>query len=207
MGIKERRLTEREQIRKKIFDAASDIIIAEGFEKLSIRKIADRIEYSPGVIYNYFKDKNEIVKLIIEENVQRICDSMLSLELQKMKPKAALELGLTKFATVILENRQQYKAIMLSGINLSLLREDNSETNGLRELLINVLSTGKDSGVFDIRNEEIAAMLLIAAIFGLINTIVQEKLEDEKMQAMLIESHVEILVRGVSKSAKRSPGY
>ncbi len=199
MGIKERRLAEREQIRKKIFDAASEIIIAEGFEKLSIRKIADRIEYSPGVIYNYFKDKNEIVKLIIEENVQRICDTMLSLELQKMKPKAALERGLTKFATVILENRQQYKAIMLSGINLSLLREDNSETKGLRELLINVLSTGKNSGIFDIRNEEIAAMLLIAAIFGLINTIVQEKLEDEKLLAMLIESQVEILVRGVSK--------
>jgi AcrR family transcriptional regulator len=199
MGIKERRLAEREQIKKKIFDAASDIIIAEGFEKLSIRKIADRIEYSPGVIYNYFKDKNEIIKLIIAENIQRICDSMLSLELQKMDPKAALELGLTKFATAMLENRQQYKAIMLSGINLSLFREDNSETNRLRGLLINVLSIGKNSGVFDVRNEGITSMLLIAAIFGLINTLVQEKLEDEQMQAMLIKSHVEILVRGVSK--------
>ena len=199
MGIKERRLAEREQIKKKIFDAASDIIIAEGFEKLSIRKIADRIEYSPGVIYNYFKDKNEIIKLIISENLQRICDFMLSLELQKMKPKAALELGLTKFATAMLENRQQYKAIMLSGMNLSLFKEDNSETNELRGLLINVLSIGKNSGVFDIRNEEIASMLLIAAILGLINTLVQEKIENEQMQAMLIESHVEILVRGVSK--------
>ncbi len=199
MGVKERRLAEREQTKKRIFDAASDIIIAEGFEKLSIRKIADRIEYSPGVIYNYFKDKNEIVKLIIAENIQRICNSMTSLELQKMKPKAALEQGLTKFATAMLENRQQYKVIMLSGMNLSLFRENNSATNELKELLINVLSTGKNTGVFDIRNEGIAAMLLIAAMFGLINTLVQEKLEDEQMQAMLIESHVEILVRGVSK--------
>ncbi len=199
MGIKERRLVEREQIKKKIFDAASDTIIDEGFEKLSIRKIADRIEYSPGVIYNYFEDKNEIIKIIITENVKRICDSMLSLELQKMKPKAALELGLTKFATAMLENRQQYKAIMLSGMNLSLFREDNSETNGLRGLLINVLSAGKNSGVFEIRDEGITSMLLIAAIFGLINTLVQEKVEDEQMQSMLIESHVEILVRGVSK--------
>ncbi len=199
MGIKERRSAEREQTKKRIFDAASDIIIAEGFEKLSIRKIADRIEYSPGVIYNYFKDKNEIVKLIIAENIQRICNSMTSLELQEMQPKTALEQGLTKFATAMLENRQQYKAIMLSGMNLSLFREDNSATNELKELLINVLITGKNTGVFDIRNEGIAAMLLIAAMFGLINTLVQEKLEDEKMQAMLIESHVEILVRGVSK--------
>lgn len=199
MGIKERRSMEREQIRKKIFDAASEIIIVEGFEKLSIRKIAEKIEYSPGVIYNYFKDKNDIVNRIIAENIHRICDSILSLELQKMNPKTALELGLTKFATAMLENRQQYKAIMLSGINLSLFREDASEINRLRELLINVLKTGKNSGVFDMRNEEITSMLLIASIFGLINTIVQEKIEDEQMLAILIESHVNLLVRGVSK--------
>lgn len=199
MGIKERRFAERELVKKKIFDAASDIIIEEGFEKLSIRKIADRIEYSPGVIYNYFKDKNEIIKLIITENIQRICDSILSLELPKLEPKAALELGLTKFATTMLVNRQQYKAIMLSGMNLSLYRADNSETYGLKELLINVLSNGRTSGVFDIQNEEITAMLLIASIFGLINTLIQEMAEDEQMQEVLIENLVGILVRGVSK--------
>lgn len=197
MGIKERRSVEREQIRKKIFDAASEIIV-EGFEKLSIRKIAERIEYSPGIIYNYFKNKNDIVNLIITENIQRISDSLLSLELQKMDPKTALELGLTKFTMAMLENRQQYKAIMLSGMNLSLFRGGASEANELRELLIKVLKSGKNSGVFDIQNEEITSMLLIASIFGLINTIVQEKLEDEQMLTILIENHVNLLVRGVS---------
>lgn len=199
MGIKERRIAEREQIRKKIFDAASDIIIDEGFEKLSIRKIANKIEYSPGVIYNYFKDKNEIIKLIITENIQRICDSMLSLNIQEMEPKVALKIGFTKFATAMLENSQQYKAIMLSGMNLSLFKEDNSKIDELRGLLINVLSNGKKFDVFDIQNEEITSMLLIASVFGLINTLIQEKINDERTQSMLIEKEVEILVRGVSK--------
>lgn len=199
MGIKERRVAEREHIRKKIFDAASDIIITEGFEKISIRKIANKIEYSPGVIYNYFKDKDEIVKLIIAENIQRICDSMLSLNIQKMEPKTAVELGLTKFATAMLENSQQYKAIMLSGMNLLLFKEDSSDIDELRGLLIKVLNKGKTSGIFDIQNEEITSMLLIAAIFGLINTLIQEKIEDEITQSMLIEKEVEILVRGISK--------
>jgi len=61
-----------------------------------------------------------------------------------------------------------------------------------------VLKIGKNSGVFDIRNEEITSMLLIASIFGLIYTIVQEKIEDEQMLAILIESHVNLLVRRVS---------
>lgn len=199
MGLKERRIVEREQIKKKIFDAASDIIIAEGLEKLSIRKIAERIEYSPGVIYNYFKNKNEIIKLIITENMQRICDSMLSLDLRNMEPKTALELGLINFTTVLLENCQQYKAILMSGIDITMFKEDNPEANKLRELLIDVLNNGKKSGVFDILNAEIASMLLLSSIFGLTNTIIREKLEDENIQTMLIKSHVGILVRGVSK--------
>lgn len=197
MGIKERRLLERESIKKKIFDAASEIIIDEGFEKLSIRKIADKVEYSPGVIYNYFKDKNDIVKLIIAENIQRICESMLSLELQTMKPDEALKLGLTEFATILFENHQQYKAIMMSGIDISMFKEDNNETNEIKNLLINVLKDGNASGVFDIKNEEITALILIASTFGIINTLVKEKVEDKRLQEMIITCHVDILFRGV----------
>ena len=199
MGTKERRIAERDQIRKKIFDAASDIIIGEGFEKLSIRKIADRIEYSQGVIYNYFKDKNEIVERIVSENIARICESVLSLDLAKMEPRKALETGLKAFASAMLENRQQYKAIMLSGMQVSMFREENSGTDRLRELLIDVLRNGKESGIYDVPDEEIAAMLLIASIFGLLNTIVQDNIEDPHVEAMLIESQTLILVRGVSK--------
>lgn len=199
MGTKERRMAERDQIRRKIFDAASDIIIGEGFEKLSIRKIADRIEYSQGVIYNYFKDKNEIVERIVSENIARICESVLSLDLAEMEPRKALETGLKAFASAMLENRQQYKAIMLSGMHVSMFREENSGTDRLRELLIDVLRNGKESGVYDVPDEKIAAMLLIASVFGLLNTIVQDNIEDPNVEAMLIESQTLILVRGVSK--------
>jgi len=200
-GVKERRLAEREQLKKRICDAASEIILSEGFEKLSIRKIAEKIEYSPGVIYNYFKDKNEIIKQIITETLQRTCDQVFSLELDKMNPKAALEAGLRRFAASLIENRQQYKAIRLSGMNMSILREDSPEIEKLREALINLLKAGKESGDFSIQNEEIASMLLISAVTGLISTIVQDKIEDEHLKDLLIENHVEILVKGVSKQS------
>ena len=45
MGIKERRDVEKEEMKKKIMDAAIEVIEQEGYEKLSIRKIADKIEY------------------------------------------------------------------------------------------------------------------------------------------------------------------
>ena len=61
MGIKQRKDREREEKKDLILDAAKRISIEEGFEKVSIRKIAEEIEYSPGTIYLYFKNRDEIL--------------------------------------------------------------------------------------------------------------------------------------------------
>ena len=57
MGIKERQVRQKEVLRQDILDAARDLFIEEGYENTSMRKIAERIEYSPTTIYYYFKDK------------------------------------------------------------------------------------------------------------------------------------------------------
>ncbi|MDX2047780.1 MAG: TetR/AcrR family transcriptional regulator [Chitinophagaceae bacterium] len=61
MGILERKEKQKLEIRKMILDASMKLFMEEGFEKVSIRKIADLIEYSPTTVYLYFKDKNEIL--------------------------------------------------------------------------------------------------------------------------------------------------
>ena len=67
MGITERKEKQKEEIRKMILNASMKLFIDEGFEKVSIRKIANIIEYSPTTIYLYFKDKNEILFDLCEE--------------------------------------------------------------------------------------------------------------------------------------------
>ena len=57
MGVTERRERERQAVRQEILDAARALFIEEGYEKTSMRKIAEKIEYSPTTIYLYFKDK------------------------------------------------------------------------------------------------------------------------------------------------------
>ncbi|MEW6050226.1 MAG: TetR/AcrR family transcriptional regulator [Candidatus Zixiibacteriota bacterium] len=44
-----------------IVSAAVELFLTEGYEQTSIRKIAEKIEYTPGAIYSYFKDKDEIL--------------------------------------------------------------------------------------------------------------------------------------------------
>src|SRR5262247_3651263 len=67
MGIKERQERDREAVRRSILDAARELFVSEGFQNVSIRKIAERIEYSPAAIYSYFPSKDDIFYALAEE--------------------------------------------------------------------------------------------------------------------------------------------
>src|SRR4249919_2715224 len=67
MGIKERQERDREAVRRSILDAARELFVAEGYGNVSIRKIAERIEYSPAAIYGYFPSKDDIFFALAEE--------------------------------------------------------------------------------------------------------------------------------------------
>jgi AcrR family transcriptional regulator len=72
MGIKERQDRERQAVRHSILEAARDLFIAEGYRNVSIRKIAERIEYSPAAIYSYFPSKADIFYALAEEGFRRL---------------------------------------------------------------------------------------------------------------------------------------
>jgi AcrR family transcriptional regulator len=62
MGSAERRERERQEVRAKILDAARDLFVAEGYEAVTMRKIAEKIEYSPTAIYLHFRDKDALIQ-------------------------------------------------------------------------------------------------------------------------------------------------
>lgn len=67
MGVKERQEREREAVARAILDAARELFVAEGYQNVSIRKIAEKIEYSPAAIYGYFPSKDDIFLALAEE--------------------------------------------------------------------------------------------------------------------------------------------
>src|SRR5438876_4110732 len=74
MGIKERQERDREAVRRSILDAARELFVSEGFQNVSIRKIAERIEYSPAAIYGYFAGKDDIFFALAEEGFRLLGD-------------------------------------------------------------------------------------------------------------------------------------
>jgi AcrR family transcriptional regulator len=82
MGIAERKNRQKQALRERILDAARRIVMREGFAALSMRKIADAIEYSPATLYLHFASRDEIAHALCEEGFAQL--------LRMLEPLAAI---------------------------------------------------------------------------------------------------------------------
>jgi AcrR family transcriptional regulator len=74
MGVKERRAREKSETRDKILDAARELFVTEGYEGVSMRRVAERIEYSPTAIYVHFADKQELFHELCQQDYARLAE-------------------------------------------------------------------------------------------------------------------------------------
>ena len=72
MTVQERRVREKNEVREKILDAARELFVTHGYEGVTMRKVADRIEYSPTAIYLYFADKESLFREICHQDFHRL---------------------------------------------------------------------------------------------------------------------------------------
>src|SRR5689334_17883 len=97
MGIKERQERERQAVRESILNAARDLFTTEGYRHVSMRKIADRIEYSPAAIYSYFRSKDDIFFALAEEGFRLLAQYARHAISELSDPQDRLRQGLWAF--------------------------------------------------------------------------------------------------------------
>src|SRR5215471_2936289 len=109
MGVRERRARQKRYLRQEILDAASELFVRDGFESVSMRRIADRIEYSPTTIYLYFKDKAELLEQVCTETFSRLRQVLVRIEELPGDPLERLRRGLMAYVKFGLENPHHYR--------------------------------------------------------------------------------------------------
>src|SRR5918993_5445345 len=97
MGIKERQERDRAAVRTAILDAARDLFVTEGYRNVSMRKIADRIEYSRAAIYSYFPSKDDIFFALAEEGFRKMAEQIGGAVQPARDPLDRLRRGLWAF--------------------------------------------------------------------------------------------------------------
>lgn len=116
MGIAERKIRQKEEFRTSILEAAWLQVLADGWQSLSIRKIADAIEYSIPVIYNHFENKEAILLEFTKEGFQKLADALQSVKDQHADPSAQLEAIAHAYWDFAFENKEYYQLMFGLGI-------------------------------------------------------------------------------------------
>src|ERR1700746_2053215 len=97
MGVKERRARQKKYLRQEILDAASELFVKEGYENVSMRRIADKIEYSPTTIYLYFRDKADLLEQVCHETFSRLTNVLRAILDRPGDPVQRLRSGLLAY--------------------------------------------------------------------------------------------------------------
>ncbi|MBU3093329.1 TetR/AcrR family transcriptional regulator [Clostridium sp. CF011] len=204
MGITERRQFEKEIIRKKIIDATNDILVEEGYENLSIRKIASRIEYSPGIIYHYFKDKAEIVSFVVAEGYGNILKIISEIPIDTENPDKTIVNGMRSYIELMLENPQQFRVVLMNDIEtiqekVNMLQEGISKERKSIQGLCKLVELAIRKNIFRKMDIELTAQIIWTSTHGLVSRLILEKNITKQQKERLINHHFEILINGLLK--------
>lgn len=202
MGIKERRNLEKAEMKRKIMKAAIEIIEQEGYEKLSIRKIATKIEYSPTTIYLYYKDKAEIITDMSDELYNKVFSNAVTFinENTMLTVEKQVREIMCLFIKGLCSEPEMVKAIMFSGMNVIFANEASNctPTNSGIDMLDKLFFNGVTQKVFrsDIQN---SSWMIVSALLGFVMSAVTNKLHLHDNFDQLVDEFVKILMRGVEK--------
>ena len=109
MGIAERKIRQKESIRCSILKEARKLVEQEGWQALSIRKIAEAIEYSVPVIYDHFANKEAILLEFTREGYQLLNEELTRVKSQHTDPAAQVEAMAYAYWNFAFGNKEYYQ--------------------------------------------------------------------------------------------------
>ncbi len=204
MGILERKERDKQEMRLMILEAAKEVFIEEGFEKASIRVIAERIEYSPATIYLYFKDKNELFHEIHEMGFDKLLEEMtVAIEgiTDPIDELRARGFAYMKFA---FQNPEMYDLMFILNAPMDTLKEEEDWHSGHKcfMLLCESIQKGIESNQLKFSNIEIAAMSIWSFMHGMVSLKIRNRFKKFNEQSdvdLLMTASLEQMIELVKK--------
>lgn len=197
-----RQFLKQEEVKGNILNAARKVVAEEGFQGLSIRKITKQIDYSPGIVYHYFRNKEEIIEALVTEGYERILAAITTVPRNEGQPEAEIKVVFTKYIRAALAAPEEYKAFLLNErpsilVKTSLLDRGIMERSRTLQALGEAIQRGVETGRFAPCDPELTAQVIWTSVFGLILKIIIEGNIPPEQIDRLIEQNFKLLFSGL----------
>jgi AcrR family transcriptional regulator len=203
MGVADRKEREKEEMKTKILEAAKKLFLDRGFEKTSIRNIAEEIEYSPGTIYLYFKDKNELLFALHQESFQGLIAKFMVVAPIEDPFEQLIAMG-HEYLKFAIENPELYELMFLMTAPLEALECSNDIWEDGRtafNMLIALIDACKTKGCFEGQISEDLAMMVWANVHGFASLHLRKRMSmfPEEERIPRLQRALEVMIESLRK--------
>lgn len=172
----DRRERERHEMRERIIDAARRLFVTEGYDRTTLRRIAEDIEYTPGAIYAYFKDKDAILYAVHERGFEDLGHRLTGAVVGAANPREALERVGREYIAFARDNPEMYDLMFIAQATSRAMDDDEwpegKRTYGLLQALV---KTALDGGWIAGGSVEAVSFLLWSTAHGMASLQIRER--------------------------------
>lgn len=119
MTTQNRKERERAERHQRIIDAARELAETSGWEAVTVRRLAEKIEYSQPVLYSHFAGKAAIVSAVAEEGIADLTAQLRARRARAKTPLEALEAMVRGYLDFATENPARYDAMFVLNTELT----------------------------------------------------------------------------------------
>jgi AcrR family transcriptional regulator len=215
LGPKERREREREEIRTRILDAARELFASEGVESVTMRRIAERIEYSPTAIYFHFRDKEALLAELCDTDFRAIAQELASIASME-DPIERLRATGHAYIDFGINNPSHYRVMFMTpkppATEETRLRKGNPEEDSyafLRSMVEQAIAEGRThDGATDV---DLLAQVIWSGVHGVVSLEIAKCNDDwvdwrpiRERAKLMIDVLIDGVTTGVSTGTNRS---
>lgn len=163
--------------REALYEAALSIIQEEGGPGLTIEKLAASAGVAKGTVYNYFRDKKEIIYFVAERSMEDLIQQVQALDVESGDPLVVLEEGLDILLHHMFEKRRTFSAmsrVLAEDAEMRTFACDPQNRPGheIREEMVEIFQKGVSTGRFRPGDPVLMDLQLQATLHGIIHEFI-----------------------------------
>jgi AcrR family transcriptional regulator len=183
MGRNERRLRDQQELKQSMLEAARAIALAQGWSNVTMRKIADRIEYSHAAIYDYFESKDVLLLELVHEGFHLLEADLKQARAQARDPEEAMRLIARGYLAFAWRSPELYRLMYgLDGVTFS-ISEPEKEGLRIEDVVAQTLKEVLDSHGWSTEHLADQVNILWGTAHGLVALTLADRIRGGQAQA------------------------
>ena len=196
---------DRNKMRGLILDTAMKLFLTEGYERVTLRAIAREMEYSPGIIYWYFKNKNDILFALHAVGFEKLDAKQRELQTTKDPWKRLLRRG-EIYLNFAMKNPEYYDLMFIMRGPAKMMKENKNWTSGLHsyEMLRKDVQDCIDAGCLIKTNAEVATFAFWSFLHGIASIIIRKRgvMHTPKRLSAIVRGARAFMLESIRRPAK-----